>query len=137
MSAAAALQARMARATAGAKILVVDDDQDVREAVSDFLDDEGFSVRTAVHGADALAQLAAPADLPALIILDLAMPVMNGHEVLRRMACDARLARIPVLVLSATIDDVEPRPGITLLRKPLDSRALVRIIESTLARRHD
>ena len=115
------------------QILLVDDDPAVREAVSEFLTDEGFTVRTAINGADALAELAPPHERPALILLDLAMPVMNGHELLRRITIDPRLAPLPVLVLSATIDDVDARPGVWLLRKPLESAALVRAIRVALA----
>ena len=116
-----------------AAILVVDDDLAVRESLSDFLTDEGYAVRTAVDGADALAQLAPPHDKPALVLLDMAMPVMSGSEVLRRMADDPRLADIPVLVVSATTQGLLPRSGVKILPKPVESEALMRAVRSSLA----
>src|SRR5205807_1009427 len=89
------------------EIMVIDDDLHVREALTDFLGDEGFRVRDAVDGADALEQLArlrTLRDLPALLILDLAMPVMDGYQLLAQIQKDRQLSPIPIVVLSATID---------------------------------
>ncbi|GAA0384746.1 response regulator transcription factor [Streptomyces luteireticuli] len=85
-------------------ILVVDDDPDVREAVADSLRVEGYEVRTAPDGLAALEALAAGPQ-PAALVLDLAMPVLDGLSVCRRLR---ELGdRTPVLVLTArdTVSD--------------------------------
>jgi two-component system chemotaxis response regulator CheY len=86
-------------------ILIVDDDYAIREMLTEVLEDAGYSVRSAENGAQALKQLRERAELPRLILLDLMMPVMTGWEFHREQQSDARLAAIPVIVLSA-------RPGL-------------------------
>lgn len=115
-----------------AEILVIDDDPSVREALFDFLTDEGFRVGIAVNGADGLALLRSGAPLPALILLDLAMPVMDGHQFLRSLQADPRLADVPVMVLSATISDGSLPADIRQLRKPIESQALLTAIRTML-----
>lgn len=82
------------------RVLVVDDDFDIRETLHDVLTDEGFSVDAAENGQDALTYLEAH-DAPCVIVLDLMMPVMTGHEFRARQLNDPRFAGIPVIVLSA------------------------------------
>lgn len=82
------------------QVLVVDDDEDIRETLADVLRDEGFSVAAAVNGADALGYLASH-DLPCVIVLDLMMPVMTGAEFREKQLAEPRIADIPVIVLSA------------------------------------
>ena len=117
------------------EIMVVDDDLNVREALTDFLGDEGFRVRDAVDGADALEQLArlrTLRDLPALLILDLAMPVMDGYQLLAQIQKDRQLSPIPIVVLSATIDREGLPEHITPLRKPIDGQVLIATIRGIL-----
>ncbi len=117
---------------AAAEILVVDDDPSVREALFDFLTDEGFRVGIAVNGADGLAQLRSGAPLPGLVLLDLAMPVMDGHALLRSIREDKRLAGVPVVVLSATVRDDSLHTDVRKLRKPIETPALLTIIRGVL-----
>lgn len=84
-------------------LLIVDDDDDLRDTMADLFRDEGFSVATARDGRQALAYLATHA-APCLILLDLMMPVMSGEEFRQAQLGDARLADIPVVVLSASHD---------------------------------
>ncbi len=84
----------------GITILVVDDDLDILESVQDALSTEGFHVLTAVNGAEALKVLRSGAR-PAIVLLDLMMPVMNGFEFLEAQAGDPQIASVPVLVVSA------------------------------------
>ena len=66
------------------KILVVDDDRDIRETIVDALEGEGYDVISAVDGVDALERLRSEEQSPSLILLDLMMPRMNGHGALAR-----------------------------------------------------
>ena len=82
-------------------VLVVDDDQDIRESLADVLKDEGYQVVTAVDGRDALVKLRAPGRVPCVILLDLMMPVMSGLQFHAEKQRDPRLSSIPVVVVSA------------------------------------
>lgn len=88
-------------ASAAAGVLVVEDDGDLREALAECLRFEGYDVVEAVDGADALARLQRGAR-PALIILDLVMPRMDGRQLLAAMRVDADLAGIPVVLATGT-----------------------------------
>lgn len=83
-------------------VLVIDDDEDIRDSLVEALTDEGFAVTAATNGAEALAVLRTTADLrPCVIVLDLMMPVMDGWQFRAEQQKDAALAEIPVVVLSA------------------------------------
>ena len=84
-----------------ATILVVDDEDEVRQMVTDILEDEGYPVVTARNGQEALNYLQTAAELPSLILLDLMMPVMDGPAFRKEQQRDARLKNIPVVVFSA------------------------------------
>src|SRR2546425_1279912 len=85
-------------------VLVVDDDSDIREALCAVLMDEGYAVRSATNGAEALERIAE--QHPDVLVLDLLMPVMNGWEVLQSLR-EASLS-IPVIVISALADRSAP-----------------------------
>jgi len=113
---------------AGPEILVVDDDRGIRETLGDVLRDEGYRVELARDGGEALAVLRGRAAAPELILLDLAMPGISGEEFRRAQLDDARLASIPVVVLSA--DERHSLPGVAgWLRKPVDLYALLAAVE--------
>ncbi|MBN8231882.1 response regulator [Corallococcus macrosporus] len=80
-------------------VLVVDDDPDILEALSEILEAEGFEIRRARNGKEALERL--EPDPPHLILLDLMMPVMDGWEFAQRMRQKPAFAAIPIIVLSA------------------------------------
>src|SRR5262245_44669700 len=82
-------------------ILVVDDQPAIREMFTALLEDEGYTVACAANGKDALDYLRQTKELPGLILLDLAMPVMTGYEFLREQRQDAMLASIPVILMTA------------------------------------
>lgn len=110
------------------EILVVDDDGDLRETVQMLLEDAGFTVGGARDGAEALTLLASAPVLPGLILLDLAMPVMNGSEFRNHQRSDARLADIPVIVMSASgrIEVATPAMAVAAtLAKPFTPDALL------------
>ena len=84
---------------AGEKILVVDDEPQVRKLLETFLVRSGFSVRIAEDGLQALEQLRE--ELADLVITDVTMPNLNGLELTRRLRASHKTARIPILMLSA------------------------------------
>ena len=82
------------------KILLVEDDDDLRDAVAESLEVEGHRVESAMNGADALAKLNAGAR-PDVILLDLMMPVMDGWQFRAAQLADPKHADIPVIVITA------------------------------------
>lgn len=80
-------------------VLVVDDDPDILEALSEILEAEGFEIRRARNGKEALERL--EPNPPQLILLDLMMPVMDGWEFAQKMKQRPSVAGIPIIVLSA------------------------------------
>jgi len=81
-------------------ILLIEDDHDVRDTLVEALRDQGYTVRTASNGADALHRLR-DGWQPCLIVLDLMMPVMDGWEFRHAQLQDPALAAIPVVILTA------------------------------------
>src|SRR5579859_5049711 len=80
-------------------VLIVDDEPDNLEVVAEALEFFGASIKTAKDGLDALAVL--QDFTPNLILLDLSMPKMNGWETRARLKADSKIARIPVIALTA------------------------------------
>lgn len=85
-------------------ILVVDDDEDVRDTLRDALQFEGLAVVVAHNGQEAVDTLRANDQISWLVLLDLTMPIMDGRAFLGVRARDAALADIPVIVLTAGSD---------------------------------
>src|SRR3954454_8192873 len=83
-------------------ILIVDDDNDVRSALSEMLEEEGFAVEGAHNGREALARLRAGEVHPAVILLDLMMPGMDGWDFRTEQMRDPTLAGVPVVIVSAS-----------------------------------
>jgi CheY-like chemotaxis protein len=113
-------------------ILVVEDDRAIRETVVDLLKDEGFSNIVAVkHGKEALQHLEAAAELPALILLDLMMPVMDGESFVREVQAhpNAALREVPIVVLTASRRRSELPGTLTWLDKPIDIEKLLKLCE--------
>jgi DNA-binding response OmpR family regulator len=102
-------------------VMVVEDDYDIREAISEVLEDSGYRALCAANGRDAI-ELLHSGVLPGLVLLDLMMPVMDGRELFLSMLRDEKLREIPVVVLSAqpsrdqTIDGLAPKAW---LKKPV------------------
>ena len=109
------------------RILLVDDDDALREALAEFLEERGYEVSCAGDGREALALLAAP-PAPNAILLDLAMPVMDGWAFRAAQRRDPRWASIPTIILSASLDDgrsLDLLAPALALQKPFDLRRLV------------
>jgi len=121
------------KSLAKAYVLIVEDDDAIRDGLSDLLVSEGFEVREAINGLEALAQLERCEVPPGLIILDMMMPIMDGWGFLERHAASPTLSAIPVAVLSAVADRSQIPPARYQLRKPIDIDDLLRIVEAHCA----
>lgn len=121
------------------RVLVVDDDPEIREVIGLVLDAEGLDVDYACNGADALEKLALQ-PRTSLILLDLMMPRMTGAELVQRLRGDPLLASVPVLVLSgdANAKEIATTLGVAgFLGKPVELAALTRAVSETLSRSPD
>lgn len=125
------------------KVLVVDDEPDVRNFLAACIEDAGFQVKTAVDGADALEKL--QADPPDLMTLDMVMPRVSGINLMRQIRSMDAFARLPVIVITAHAhdemgsDDIKDfnafasgmRPRYTM-EKPITPEKLVKAISDIL-----
>jgi CheY-like chemotaxis protein len=109
------------------EVLIVDDNDDTRDLLKLWIEDHGFQVATASNGAEALSWIAR-GGRPALILLDLLMPVMSGWEVLEKLKGDVTLSSIPVAVMSAHHRGAVPADH--FLAKPLDLEALIALVQA-------
>jgi CheY-like chemotaxis protein len=108
-------------------VMIVDDDDEIRESLVEVLEERGYHATSAANGAQALARLRQGAR-PALILLDLMMPVMDGASFRAAQASAPEIADIPVVVISAyqDLEDNARRLGATgSLRKPISFRELL------------
>jgi CheY-like chemotaxis protein len=121
----------------GPLVLVVDDDDDVRETARTILEDEGYATEGARDGASALERLGR-APRPVLILLDLQMPGVDGRGLLRELEASADLASIPVVLITAagTGSDTAALPY-PLLRKPFDLDLFLDLVSSHCPRLWD
>jgi CheY-like chemotaxis protein len=109
------------------QVLIVEDDIDIRDALSQILEEEGYTVATAANGQEALDVLRSGPP-PRLILLDLMMPVMNGWQFRAEQRSDPALASIPVVVISADthIGDKAGQIGVQeFFRKPIEIAGLL------------
>ena len=114
-------------------VLVVDDDPDIVDSMRFVLEDAGYAVRTALDGRQALEVMRKDPGA-ALVILDLAMPVMNGWGFRAEQAKDPDLAAVPVIVLSGDGHVHEKGASfggkVLSLKKPIDLDALIAAVEA-------
>jgi CheY-like chemotaxis protein len=113
------------------RVLLVEDDRAIRETIAELLEAEGYGVRCAGNGAEALALLASEAP-PQVIVLDLMMPVMDGWEFREALKRDPHLARIPVIVLSASNrleQRIDALGAAAFLPKPFEVGRLLAAVE--------
>jgi two-component system, OmpR family, phosphate regulon response regulator PhoB len=120
-----------------ARILVVEDERDIAALVAYHLTKEGYRVRTAEGGAEAIE--AAAAERPDLLILDLMLPGLSGYEVLSEMRRRPELGEVPVIVLTARRDEADRVKGLELgaddyVTKPFSPRELVLRVGAVLRR---
>ncbi len=118
-------------------ILIVDDEEDIRELVEITLDDSVHHIATAVDGIDAL--VCVERSCPDLVILDWTMPGLTGPEVIEKLREDPRTAVIPVIMLTGRDEGGELIPTKVLgifsyLRKPFSPLELLEKVQEALAR---
>src|SRR3954466_12234896 len=121
----------------GGRILVVDDDPDIARFVEINMRLEGFNVRIARDGEEALAAIAV--DVPDLVLLDVMMPRVDGVEVCRRLRADPATAHLAIIMLTAKSLSADKVVGLTAgaddyLIKPFDTLELVARVRSTMRR---
>ena len=125
--------------TAGIRILLVEDDPTVLRVVNRVLSDAGYDIATATHGQDALDHLHAVERSgfppPELVLSDVLMPGINGHELARVLY--AERPTLPVILMSGhtgkeRLDDLPPNVMLPLVSKPFETATLLRAIEDAL-----
>jgi CheY-like chemotaxis protein len=113
-------------------IMVVDDDAEVREAVSDLLESHGYAVIPASNGREALDELKIHNLRPSLILLDVMMPVMDGQTFCAEQQADPELKDIPVVVFTAfgaALDKMKAVDAMPRLEKPVRAEQLLDSVE--------
>jgi CheY-like chemotaxis protein len=112
------------------RVLVVEDDADVRETIGLVLQSEGYEVVGASNGKEALELLKAGSP-PSLILTDIMMPVLSGWELIDSIARDPKLAAIPVVVLSAAEKRELPAKHsvVAFIPKPTNIATLVGLVK--------
>jgi DNA-binding response OmpR family regulator len=119
------------------KILVVDDDRQIARLVSSYLQQAGYDVDTAYDGETALAQV--HRYRPDLLILDLMLPDRDGWDVTRAIRADQSVAGLPVIMLTARVEDTDRIVGLELgaddyITKPFNPREVVARVRAVLRR---
>jgi DNA-binding response OmpR family regulator len=123
--------------TRARNVVIVEDDEDIADSIRYNLEREGFRVRVAATGEDALnVILDRP---PNLILLDLNLPHMSGFEMCRRLRGESATARVPILILTARTDESDKVLGLNIgaddyITKPFSMRELVARVNALLRR---
>jgi len=99
-------------------ILIVEDEQESRDALRDLLELEGYRVETAVNGREALDALNASGDRICIMLLDLFMPVMDGWQVIDQLRAEGRLASTQIVIITSA--PYRAPSGLPVFAKPLD-----------------
>jgi DNA-binding response OmpR family regulator len=118
-------------------IVIVEDDDDIADSIRYNLEREGFRVRVAATGEDAINLILDRP--PNLILLDLNLPHMSGFEMCRRLRAESTTARVPILMLTARTDESDKVLGLNLgaddyITKPFSMRELVARVRAVLRR---
>ena len=115
------------------RVLIIEDDPDIREAVAEVLSADGYEVIEAANGLEGLRE--ARAHPPSLIVLDLMMPTMNGWQFREAQKHEPALADIPVIVVTAYSDIEGPRlDEAALFPKPFDLVTLLLAVDKFAVR---
>ena len=119
-------------------ILAADDDDDILQLIVFRLERSGYTVLQASYGEEALA--VALENRPDLAVLDVQMPKMDGFELTRRLRAEPATSRIPIIVLTARVQDADVQEGFDAgaddyLRKPFSPQELRARVQAILGRR--
>lgn len=117
------------------KILLADDEEDIKTVMRLFLEEKGYDIITAFDGLDAID--VTRTEKPDLILLDIMMPVINGFEVCQKLKADVATANIPIVMLSAAAHADSVKKGldagaVDYLVKPFDPEKLEEVIQRIL-----
>src|SRR5437764_3989892 len=123
--------------TMPARILVVEDDQDIAQLVSRYLDKAGYTTEIVASGRDALRT--AGAQPPDLLVLDLMLPHVDGLEICRVLRANEKTAAVPIIMLTARAEESDRIVGLELgaddyLSKPFSPNELVARVRALLRR---
>ena len=118
-------------------VIIVEDDEDIADSIRYNLEREGFRVRLATTGEDALTLILDRP--PNLILLDLNLPHMNGFELCRRLRAESTTTRVPILMLTARADEADKVLGLNMgaddyITKPFSMRELMARVNAALRR---
>jgi CheY-like chemotaxis protein len=109
-------------------VLVVEDDPDVSMSITDIVEERGYRAICVGNGREAL--LALEEERPAVMLVDLFMPIMNGVEFLKVIKRSPKLATIPRIIMTAANDPmISVKEDVTVLYKPVDFDALGRLLQ--------
>ena len=114
-------------------LIVVEDDHDIRDALRQALEEEGYAVATCANGREALALLGSVEPRPSLVILDMNLPIMNGEEFLTELRKTSEGAETPVIAISAQ-KNRSPQGVCCFLAKPFSLDELLGGVQRCLAR---
>jgi len=112
------------------RILVVEDDDDLREQVATCIEEMGVAVDRARDGMEGFERLAACNSLPGAILLDMRMPRLDGAGFLKALRAKPDLAHIPVITMTGGDLPLQEAPVASQLSKPFDVEELARILVS-------
>jgi CheY-like chemotaxis protein len=110
-------------------VLIIEDDESIRETLGFFLEFEGYKVFTAAHGKEGLNLLSA-IPKPCLILLDLMMPVMDGWGFIAAIQKDTAYSAIPVFVVTAFGDKAKTIHANGIINKPVDLDRLSEVVKT-------
>ena len=117
------------------KILLADDEEDIKVVLKMFLESKGYETCTAFDGLDAINQ--AKSENPDVILLDVMMPLVDGFEVCKKLKADPNTAEIPIVMLSAASHAESVQRGldagaVEYLVKPFEPEQLIKVLEEVI-----
>ena len=119
------------------KILVIEDEPDILQLVSTYLEREGYRVSAALTGTEGMKL--AKAEHPDLVVLDLMLPEIDGFEICKRIRSDPKIAETPIIILTAKTEEADTIVGLELgadeyVTKPFSPKALVARVKALFRR---